>query len=228
MSTRTSRCLGPTSLGLACVLLSGCAQWTGISNVLSRSGEIQGRVEILGGADSPGEIVGRSNFEGRDIIVFLEPTAARFSFKLRPEVRRIAIRTGRPSPEIQLVTINQPFRIQNLDSIHHELFTANSQSDLRIRLRGRSESEILSLVGPSRVRLFCSLHPDENHTLIVSASHEHAFVDSDSRFRIPHVRPGRYRVRAASAYDWSPPQTVSVGTAESVELTLRLAPLRND
>ena len=230
MSTRISRRLGPTSLGLACVLLSGCAQWTDLSSVLSRSGEIQGRVEILGGANSPGEIVGKSNFEGRDIIVFLEPTAARFSFKLRPEVevRRITIRTGRPSPEIQLVTINQPFRIQNLDSIHHELFTADSQSDLRIRLRGRSESEILSLVGPSLVRLFCSLHPDENHTLIVSASHEHAFVDSDSRFRIPDVRPGRYRVRAASAVDWSPPQTVSVGTAESVELTLRLAPLRND
>lgn len=231
MSTRTSRRLRATLPWLALALLSGCAGWTELSSVFARSAEIRGHVEFLASPDSPGESVGQSSFEGHQVLVFLEPATARFSFKPRKQVRRIAIRAGRQSPAIQLVTIDQPFRIQNLDSIHHELFTANaedSENSLRIQLRGRSESEILSLASPSLVRLFCALHPDENYTLVVSAGHEHAFVDSDSRFRIPHLRPGRYRVRAASAYDWSQAQTVNVGTAETIELTLRLAPLRND
>jgi len=228
MSMRTSWRLGPTCLWLASVLLSGCAVRTELPSVPSRPGEILGRVEILPGAVSPDEGAGQSSFEGREIIVFLEPASAPFSAELRQEEGVVEIRTGRDSPEIQLVTIDQPFRIKNLDSIHHELFTASSENSLRIRLKGRSESEILSLASPSLVRLFCALHPDENHTLVVSTGHEHAFVDSDSRFRIPHVRPGRYRVRAASTYDWGQPQTVDVGTAETVELTLRLAPGRND
>ena len=224
---RTSWRLGPTFLWLAFALLSGCARWTDLSSVVSRSGELRGRVEILAGAVSLAEIVGKSSFEGREIIVFLEPASARFSHKPRQEVRRIAFRTGRQSREIQLVTIDQPFRIQNLDSIHHELFTANSENSLRIRLKGRSESEILSLARPSLMRLFCALHPDENFTLVVSTGHQYAIVDSSSRFRIPHVRPGRYRVRLASKSDWSRPQTVNVRTAETVDLTLRFTPDRN-
>ena len=210
------------------VLLSGCAQWTDLSNVFGRPGEIRGRVEILAGAVPLDESVGESSLEGREFIVFLEPASARFSRRPHHEVRQIAIRTDQKSPEIQLVTIDQPFRIHNLDSIHHELFTANPEILPRIRLRGRSESEILSLASTGLIRLFCALHPDENHTLVVSAGHQHVFVDSGSRFRIPHVRPGRYRVRVANTHDWSQPQTVNVGTAETVELTLRLGPDRND
>jgi hypothetical protein len=227
MSMRTCWRLGPTCLWLASVLLSGCAERTELPNVPSRPGEIRGRVEILTGAVPAAASVAESSFEAREIMVFLEPTTAQSSLEHRQQDRVLAIQTGQDSPEIQLVTIDQPFRIENLDSIHHELFTASSENSLRIRLKGRSQSEILSLASPSLVRLYCALHPDENHTLVVSAGHEHAFVDSDSRFRIPHVRPGRYRVRAASTDAWSQPQTVNVGAAETVELTLRLAPDRN-
>jgi hypothetical protein len=199
--------------------------------MLSQSGEIRGSVETLLDAPTFDEIIEESGAEAGEIIVFLEPAGTRFSlgpFKPFEKVRRIVIRAGRQSPQIQLVTVDQPFRFHNLDSIHHELFTANSENSLRIPLKGGSESQTLRLAGPSLVRIFCALHPDENHTLVVSAGHEYAFVDSNSRFTIPNVRPGRYRVRAANTYDWSQPQTVNLGTSETIELKLRLAPDQND
>lgn len=215
--------VGRTSVWLGLALLSGCAQWSDLSLALRRSGEIRGRVET-----PISQNLGRSRLEERAIIVFLEPATDRFSLKLRQEIRRILIRTGQRSPEVQLVTIDQPFRFHNLDSIHHELFTADPENKLRVRLKGRSESEILSLTSPSLIQLFCALHPDENHTLIVSAGRKHVFLDADWRFRITDVRPGLYRIRAANADNLSQLYPVNVQPAETVEVMLRLAPIQND
>jgi hypothetical protein len=203
----------------------GCAQWTEGLNVFRAPGEIRGHVEILSEAIASPEAAGKSSPSENEILVFLEPITARFSLHSPWHVEKIPIQTARHSSGIHLVTVDQPIRIQNLDSIHHELFTTNTENPLRVRLAGRSESEVLRLASPGLVRLYCVLHPHENHTFVASSgSAYYAFVDSGMRFRIPHVRPGRYRVRAASALDWGQPETVEVVTAETVLLTLRLAP----
>jgi hypothetical protein len=202
----------------------GCAQWIESSNSFRSRGEIQGRVEILAGALASRENIEKSNSAKNQILVFLEPITPRFSLSSLWQVQKVAIQTSRHSSGIQLVTVDRPIRIQNLDSVHHELFTTNTDNPLRIQLAGESESEAFRLPSTGLVRLYCALHPDENHTFVASSSStDHAFVDSSMRFRIPHVRPGRYRVRAASALDWGQPETVEIVTAETVWLTLRLA-----
>lgn len=229
MPTRANDRTRLISLGLALALLSlGCANWTGFSNLLARSGEIRGHVEALEGVTLPGEDAPKPEFKGGEIIVFIEPIRARFSIWPNRKVQKVAIRTERGSQGIQFVTVDQPFRIQNLDSIHHELFTANQENPLRIRLKGHSESDVLRMASPEFVRFFCALHPDENHTLVVSTGHDYVSVGADSRFRIPNVRAGQYRVRAASVDGWSAPQTVNVERTNTIELVFRLAPGRND
>lgn len=201
----------------------GCAHWAEGANSFRSRGEIQGQVKILAGALASPESIEESRSAENEILVFLEPITTRFSLSSLWQVQKVAIQTSRRSSGIQLVTVDRPIRIQNLDSVHHELFTTNTDDPLRIQLMGKSESKAFRLVSTGLVRLYCALHPDENHTLVASSSSAyHAFVDSSMRFRIPHVRPGRYRVRAASALDWGQPETVEIVTAETVSLTLRL------
>lgn len=210
-------------LALAMPLL-GCAQWAESTQAFRSRGEIQGQVEYLAGAPPPLKNIGGSNSAKNEILVFLEPILERFSLSSLWQVQEVAIQMSGRSSGIQLVTVDRPIRIQNLDSVHHELFTTNTDDPLRIQLTGKSESKPFRLVSTGLVRFYCALHPDENHTFVASSSSTyHAFVDSSMRFRIPHIRPGRYRVRAASALDWGQPETVEIVTAETVLLTLRLA-----
>ena len=203
-------------LGLS-MLFIGCAQWTDSLNMFAQPGEIRGHVEIH---SKPLE----SSAENK-ILVFLEPIPARFSLHSPWRVETVPIQTERSASGIHLVGVDQPIRIQNLDSIHHELFTTNTENPLRVRLAGGSESEVLRLASPGLVRLYCALHPEENHTFVASSDPAYSgFIDSGMRFRIQSVRPGRYRVRAASALDWGEPQTVEVVTAGTVQLTLQLTP----
>ena len=203
----------------------GCAQWAESTHAFRSPGEIQGQVEFLAGTPAPPENIRRSNSAENQILVLLEPITARFSLSSLSQVQEVAMQTSRRSSGIQLVTVDRPIRIQNLDSVHHELFTTNTNDPLRIHLTGKSASKPFRLVNTGLVRLYCALHPNENHTFVASSSSTyHAFVDSSMRFRIPHVPPGRYRVRAASALDWGQPETVDIVTGETVSLTLRLAP----
>ena len=203
----------------------GCAQWADSAHAFRSRGEIQGQVEFLAGSPASPENIRRSNSAENEILVFLEPITARFSLSSLSQVQEVAMQTSRRSSGIQLVTVDRPIRIQNLDSVHHELFTTNTNDPLRIHLTGKSASKPFRLVNTGLVRLYCRLHPDENHTFVASSSSTyHAIVDSSMRFRIPHVRPGRYRVRAASALDWGQAETVDIVIDETVLLTLRLAP----
>jgi hypothetical protein len=204
---------------------NGCAQWTDSLNVFAQPGEIGGHVEIRSGPLASPEGARKSSSTENEILVFLEPIPARLSLQSRWHVETVPIQTARSASGIHLVTVDQPIRIQNLDSIHHELFTTNTENPLRVRLAGGAESEVLRLASPGLVRLYCALHPEENHTFVASSDPAYsAFIDSGMRFRIPRVRPGRYRVRAASALDWGEPETVEVVTAGSVQLTLQLTP----
>ena len=229
MSTEIRKRLARICLCSALVLLSACAQWDGLSAGLSGHGEIRGRVELARTAlrsDAPAiakGVDGRSR--AGSIVVFLEPETS----PPRPPIRapfwkvpRIEISGGTgQSPRLAWVPIGRPFRFENVDSVHHELFTARTAGSLRIPLRGHAESEIVQLSRPGVVRFFCSLHPEEIHLLVVSGRRDRAFVDEDRRFRLPRVKPGRYRIRAVSGSDWSAPVDVRVGSEEIVELTLR-------
>lgn len=196
--------------------IMGCAQWTDSLNVFAGPGAIGGHVEIHSGSPASPEA---------EVLVFLEPIPARFSLHSPWYEGKVPIQTARNDSGIHLVVVDRPIRIQNLDSIHHELFTTNTENPLRARLASGAESEVLRIASPGLVRLFCALHPEENHTLVASVDPVYsAFIDSRMQFHIPRVRPGRYRVRAASALDWGEPETVEVVTAETVQLTLPLTP----
>lgn len=203
----------------------GCAQWPDSTNAFRSRGEIQGRVEIVAGAPSSSATAESSSSAEKEILVLLEPVTERFSLAPFWRVQDVAIRTSTQSPGIELVTTDRPIRIRNLDSFHHQLFSTNAENPMRIQLAGNSESVNFRLASPGLVRFYCALHPGESHTFIASAtSTYHAFVDSGMRFRIPDVRPGRYRVRAASALDWGESETVEIVTAKTVLMTLRLKP----
>jgi len=205
--------------------IMGCAQWTDSLNVFARPGAIGGHVEIHSGSPGSPDAARKSNSTETEILVFLEPIPARFSLHSPWHEGTVPIQTARSASGIHLVVVDEPIRIQNLDSIHHELFTTNTENPLRARLAGGAESQVLRIASPGLVRLYCALHPEENHTLVASVDPVYsAFIDSSMRFRIPSVRPGRYRVRAASALDWGEPETVEVVTAGTVQLTLQLTP----
>ncbi len=202
----------------------GCAQWTAGMNAFRESGEIRGQVEISAASNGSTQTQEPSGWSEQEVLVFLEPIPAEFSFRSLWEVQKVAIQTARQPSAIQLVMVDQPIRIQNLDAIHHEFFTTHSDNAMRVQLAGESDSTTFRLQSPGLVRLYCVLHPNESHTFIATSSSTYsAFVDAKMRFRIPNVRPGRYRVRAASALDWGQPRMIEIGSSETAELKLQLA-----
>ncbi len=226
MTTFIRKRLAQFCLCPALVLLSGFAQWGDLSEGFAGTGEIRGRVELADAATRSPSFENANDPEGRSaIVVFLEPEIPPASGASRPpfwKVPRIEIGRAGSSPGLEWVPTGRPFRFENADSVHHELFTARSDGSLRIPLPPGDESEIVRLSRPGVVRFFCALHPEEFHLMVVSARRGHAFVDGERRFRLRRIEPGRYRIRAVSGSDWSAPLEVTVGAAEIVELTLRL------
>jgi len=202
----------------------GCAKLDTLMPALSADGEISGRVvfAVAEGA-SPDSATHDASRQG-PVLIYLEAINERPTGGENLQVEEIMIRDGRQEPEIHLVRPGQPWRIRNLDSIYHELFTADLHNRFEVRVEGGQASQSIRLTDPGFVRIFCKLHPRETYALIVSETENFILLERGSHFAIPSVPAGDYLVHAATVGSQSERLSVRIEANEIVDLTLRLSP----
>jgi hypothetical protein len=209
---------------LVCLLLSGCAQLDRFVPGLAPVGEIHGRVEPSGkSAGKAGRTAPTVDATPR-VWVYLEPVSPPARQRTRRPVVEVAIRDGRQEPELQFLNPDQPLRFRNSDTIFHELFTGDTRDGFEVRLKGGELSDSIRLTEPGFVRAFCRLHPHETYSFIVSEARRLVALDARSRFVIPEVRAGEYRIRAASVEAESEGVRVWIDADRTTKLTLKLLP----
>ena len=148
-----------------------------------------------------------------------------------PRVLEVTIRDGVMGSDVPIVEPGQPISFRNDDRLHHELFSLDGRNAFELRVaagpsmddmpRAESAAEVVfEAEGPLAV--FCKLHPDERHWMLVSAPRRHRPLAGDSRFEFHDVPPGRYRLGAISPVEQSQELELHLGANERVELRLRM------
>lgn len=210
----------------AWMLSSGCSGVELIRNAIVAPGTIAGVVEGLGYESEAIRADAEDRGPGAEgtVLVLLESIDARPSRRPGNEIQHVVIRDGLQEPEIQLLRPGQSLRIQNLDSIYHELFTVGPRNHFQIRLKGRTQGEVIQLEEIGFVRVYCRLHPRELFAFVVSDALDFVWTTDGARFEIVNVRSGDYRIRAVSLDGESGYSSIRVDPGQRLDLTLQLSP----
>lgn len=227
MSHMTAVARSPTSMMIALVglmVLTGCAELNVSRSMWSAQGEISGRIDSAGTEVNDHHLgrVGATRTE--EILIYVEFLGSRDFDADRQQNNRVVIRQGRQEPELHIVNPEQPLKIHNLDSIYHDLFTADDRNQFEIRLGANQESETIRLEHPGFVRVFCRLHPTENFAFLVARADRFVRIVPGSPFRIHSLPRGDYRIQAGTVDSQSESMTVRVEANETADVTLRLLP----
>ena len=92
----------------------------------------------------------------------------------------------------------------NGDASHHVLFTLEAGSAFEVDVPGRGASEPVVLDGDGPLPVFCKLHPDEGHVVLLSRAERHTLVDAAHGFQFQNLAPGAYRLGAIGLHGRSP------------------------
>jgi hypothetical protein len=201
---------GPPVVLLTILLLSGCA-----------------RVSILNfpTAAEVGHVAGRLEADAQSVsVIHMQAMTSQKPNSSRTPLPRVAIKDGGQQPRIALVRPDQPLRVVNLDAIYHEIFTAGSDNQFRVRLASGEESAPIPLRTPGFVRGYCQLHPRENFAFLVTKADHVVYLEHGSKFEIQRVPVGDYRIVATGLDAESEETRFWVEADRTVELTLRLEP----
>jgi hypothetical protein len=201
---------GPPVVLLTMLLLSGCARMSIVN--FPTAAEV-------------GHVAGRLEADAQSVsVIHLQAMTSQKPNSSRTPLPRVAIKDGGQQPRIALVRPDQPLRIVNLDAIYHEIFTAGSDNQFRVRLASGEESAPIPLRTPGFVRGYCRLHPRENFAFLVTKADHVVYLEHDSEFEIQHVPVGEYRIVATGLDAESEETRFRVEADRTVELTLRLEP----
>jgi hypothetical protein len=172
-----------------------------------------------------GHVAGRLEADAQSVsVIHMQAVTSQKPNSSRAPLPRVAIKDGRQQPRIALVRPDQPLRVVNLDAIYHEIFTAGSDNQFRVRLASGEESAPIPLRTPGFVRGYCRLHPQENYAFLVTKADHVVYLEHELKFEIQHVPVGEYRIVATSLDAESEETRFRVEADRTVELTLRLEP----
>lgn len=104
-------------------------------------------------------------------------------------------RAARFTPGFLVVAAGQTVEMSNDDSIFHNVFSFSRGNGFDLGLYPSGESRSVTLRESGVVKIYCSIHESMNATIVVAPSRHFANVDSQGRFTIASVPPGRYHLR---------------------------------
>lgn len=124
-------------------------------------------------------------------------------------------------PTVLAVLPGSAIEFRNSDALLHNVFSPPGPGDgfnLGTYPKGESRSHTFTELGPHVI--LCHVHPEMVARVIVIDTPVHAVVDSEGRFRIENVPPGRYTLKV-----WHPaaePLAEDVVVRAGVSIDLRL------
>lgn len=214
--TGPARAIRTGIICLAVLSSSGCARMSGWTDDLVRAtggglfgpavGQIAGRVEQ---APDSFSVISLDSVD----------TSRRSPGDALPA--RVSIEQGRQSPPIAALRPNQILRIENLDPIHHEIFSADAENPLRVPLPGGHATDGIRLNSPGLVRGYCRMHPNESFAFLVTDSEHFVYAEGKTDFEFSQVPGGDYHLRTTALDGKIDSRRVSVTAGETLEVTIR-------
>lgn len=157
----------------------------------------------IGGGLPEGTQVNEHTF----VVVHLTEKADGARLRATPGKTQIDQRDRQFKPHVVPVVLGSEVAFFNNDSYFHHIFSP-SKFEIRKFLKGQRYEK------PSKLgayELFCNIHPRMNAYLYVVPNDFYVMADSEGRYRLKAVPPGRYVLRA-----WHPRLQ-----AKEVEITVR-------
>jgi len=131
------------------------------------------------------------------VVVALEPEAPR-ALAANDSIAELHQRGARFEPAFLAVSVGQPVRMPNQDTIFHNVFSYSRPNHFDLGLYPAGESRTIRFAAPGPVRIYCSIHEDMNGLIYVAPSRLFARPDARGDFRIEKVPAGRYRLHVWS------------------------------
>lgn len=107
-----------------------------------------------------------------------------------------------------VLPFGQEICFRNDDAICHQYFSSSAGNAFELGLLGPGAAKRHRPDQPGFIRIYCSLHADEQATVLVLPASRFALVAPDGSFTIPALEPGLYRLevwaagRAPQAAEW--------------------------
>jgi len=158
------------------------------------------------------------------VVVMLEPTGATPRVDRVARLSRVESGTDRFGPPFSAVGVGDYIVFVNEGAISHRLFSADLASDVQIPVAPRSSSDLVRLDEKGEVRFFCSLHPDEHFSVLVTDAANFAVPDATGRYYLGPVPEGTYHLSVWTRTRRTAIRTVEVPPGHTLDEPIRLDP----
>ena len=157
------------------------------------------------------------------VVVLLEPIDPAAAPARPTQLFRITSRTDRFDPGFTTIGAGDFIVFVNAGGVSHRFFSAALGSEVQIPVSPADSSAPQRIERTGELRFFCSLHPDENFSVLVTANAFSAVVDADRSFYVAPIPDGSYRLSVWSRRGQVAIRTVQV-TGQSIAETIVLDP----
>jgi plastocyanin len=159
------------------------------------------------------------------VVVMLAPLDSEGA-RIRPTQQfRIVSATDRFDPPFTTIAAGDFIVFVNDGAVSHRLFSASLGSDVHIPVSPADSTPPQRIERTGELRFFCSLHPDEHFSVLVTGDVFSAVVEPNGRFYIAPIPDGPYRLSIWSRRVEIPIRNVNVAgpsTAETIVLDAAL------
>ena len=203
-----------------------------IDDHAARNGIIRGHVELRHvnaaaerrpGVADLGTPPDRLRDDRRRSVVYLE-SAPRGAFEQTEAGRAVLDQRNETFvPHLLAITTGTTVDFPNSDRIYHNVFSLSKAARFDLGRYAVGKSKAVRFDRPGIVRVFCDIHSHMNAFILVFSHPFFAVSDTDGRYQIDNVPPGRYNVIAWNEGVASDPRPVDVpdGGATELDFTIR-------
>jgi plastocyanin len=128
------------------------------------------------------------------LVVMLAPIESTHARNRPIQQFSIASRTDRFDPVFTTVAEGDFIVFVNGGGVSHRLFSASLGPDVQIPVGPAASSPPQRVEQRGEISFFCSLHPDEHFSVLVTGDVFSAVVDADGQFYIAPIPDGSYRL----------------------------------
>jgi plastocyanin len=148
----------------------------------TKAADITGVVSIAAGGQEPSRL-----------IVFLDADPS-LTATLPPEgARPQIVQKGKAFvPDLLIVSQGTTVEFPNWDPFSHNVFSRSQAASFDLDRYGQGQSKSVTFNNVGLVQIFCNIHPQMKASLLVVPNRYFARADSQGRFAIRDVPPGRY------------------------------------
>lgn len=158
------------------------------------------------------------------VVVMLEPADSGAPEGQAARLFTVRSNTDRFDPPFSVIATGDYIVFVNEGPISHRLFSADLDAELQIPVGPTSSSDLVRPDKAGELRFFCSLHPDEHFTVLVTNAALFGVPDATGRYYVGPVPEGTYRLSIWSRTVRGPVRTVQVAAGSTLEEPIWLDP----